>query len=370
MTRHDVAIVGGGPVGMLLGCLLAQRDIDVVVYEARATLPTGGRAVGILPPGIRALAAAGVEEAVRTDATVVRGGVAWSRGRQLALLRFREADAVLTLPQPALMEILRARLSVLAPDALQLGTRIRSVRQDQQGVTFAAHAQDASREGAARVLVAADGVRSGIRGDLGIPWRRVPGRQGYLMADVDDTSQLGPWAHLFIEADGIVESFPLPQQRRRWVAGVSALDADDSPSLAATVRARTGHVITAPASSAFRARQHRAARFAVGRIALVGDAAHQISPIGGQGMNLGWVGAQRLSADIITTLGQGRPDFRTYARSQQRAARRAQRRARFNMRMGAPVPRPLDAARRAATRMLGHPVFRPLLRRIFTMRGL
>ncbi|RXZ45864.1 FAD-dependent oxidoreductase, partial [Agromyces binzhouensis] len=59
---HDVVVVGGGAVGLLLACLLARRGLDAVVLERRnapdpATTPS--RAIGIHPPGLRALAAAG-----------------------------------------------------------------------------------------------------------------------------------------------------------------------------------------------------------------------------------------------------------------------------------------------------------------------
>ena len=51
-------------------------------------------------------------------------------------------------------------------------------------------------------------------------------------------------------------------------------------------------------------------RFAVGRVALVGDAAHVVSPIGGQGMNLGWLDAAAIAAALDAGLGRAEPTGR------------------------------------------------------------
>ncbi|MCR8671545.1 FAD-dependent monooxygenase, partial [Agrococcus sp. HG114] len=68
IERRDVAVVGGGAVGLLLACLLAQRGLDVVVLERRREPSGSARAIGIHPPGLGALDAAGVGRAVRAEA--------------------------------------------------------------------------------------------------------------------------------------------------------------------------------------------------------------------------------------------------------------------------------------------------------------
>src|SRR5690606_23382380 len=107
MPDLDVAIVGGGPVGLLLGCLLTAEGVDVAVFERGRGRP-GSRAIGIHPPGLAALDAAGVGEAVRAEALALDGGVALYRGRTLATLPLQ--GRVLTLPQDRTEALLRERL--------------------------------------------------------------------------------------------------------------------------------------------------------------------------------------------------------------------------------------------------------------------
>ena len=96
---HDVVVVGGGPVGMLLGCLLALRGRDVVVLERRRERSGRARAIGIQPPGVEALAPVGLEPAVRAAATEIVGGRVICEGRVLGGMSFTGAGAVLSLPQ-------------------------------------------------------------------------------------------------------------------------------------------------------------------------------------------------------------------------------------------------------------------------------
>ena len=71
---HDVIVVGGGPVGILLGCLLAERGVDVAVLERRTRPSLLARAIGIHPPSMRVLRQAGVAEQVLARAVRIQTG--------------------------------------------------------------------------------------------------------------------------------------------------------------------------------------------------------------------------------------------------------------------------------------------------------
>jgi len=371
-----VAVVGAGAVGLLLACLLAQRGIPVLVFERRSERARRARAFGIHPPGLAALESAGVGPAVRQAAAFIRLGVASSGGRELGTVSFGSRP-ILSLPQDRTEAILQERLEQLAPGALRRGVEVTGLRDDGDRVQLLAGDGAAQPLCTAVFAVGADGVRSTVRGFLGAEWLRRWGSGEYAMADTRLPHDPGEVAVLRLERDGIVESFPLPGGVRRWAVRLPARpESLAAAEFASIVEQRTAvrldlGLLSAP--SVFSARQHLARPFARGRVALAGDAAHEISPIGGQGMNLGWLDALNLDKAIAEALAgpeHGAEPFARYAAQRAAAAARATRRAAFNMAMGAPLSRAGLLARNALAHALAVPGVRGALASAFTMRGL
>ncbi|KJL32585.1 FAD-dependent oxidoreductase [Microbacterium azadirachtae] len=366
---HDVVIVGAGPVGMLLACLLAQDGIDVVVCERRRDEDPRSRAIGIHAPGLEMLDRAGVGAAARAASLALEGGDVLSRGRVLASLDFSAHRPVRVLPQQRTHALLRERLQTLSAGALHPGCSVRAVRDEGEFVRLAVDRPAGRQEVTAAFVVLADGVHSTLRRELGFEWRRRPGRAAYTMADVPDPAA-GVRAQLHCEPGGIVEAFPLPGGMRRWVLRGGGLHSGAEFRIAIAERiGREPAIGDEVRPTGFVAAQHLSRTVARGRVALLGDAAHEISPIGGQGMNLGWVNAGRLAAALRTALVEGDRDLGGYAHGALRAARAAQRRSAFYMTMGAPAQGVPLATRETLIRVLGSGPLRSWASGLVTMRG-
>ena len=370
--RHDVAIVGGGPTGLALGALLAGIGIDVVVLERRPTASNRNRAIGIHAAAMRVLDEVGVADAVQAEAVVIERGVADCQRRRLAELDLGDAP-VRTLPQPRTEALLTARLEQLAPGALRRGEAVICVEPRDDEVQLQVDVGGGeTRRYDARYVVGADGARSAVRAAIGSVWRRHGQPAHYAMADESRVVSGLAAAELHLEPGGVVERFPLPSAHRWVVRLPQRVTTLGRTEFAAVVFRRLG---AGPATTAlgqvspFTARQHLATPFARGRIALLGDAAHELSPIGGQGMNLGWLDAAVLARLLERALEEGAPGepFAAYER-RRRAARQAMRRAAWNTALGAPIDGLGLGMRNAAVRLLGTRPWRSVARAIVTVR--
>lgn len=370
----DVAIVGGGGNGILLACLLADRGLTVRVLERRDTIADRPRAFGIHPAALDALDAVRVGDAVRAEALALTDGAFIGIDGRRAAVTFdpRDFPGPVVLGQNRVEELLEQRLHALAPGALQRGVEVTAVTDEGSSVRVNAGNGDDTLDFSAAIAVLVDGTNGRLSETFAGPARLVGPKRWYAMAEADATAdeQSGSVA-LIASPGGVVESFPLPGGRRRWVAWRDSDAALDDDQFRMLVHDRTGcsvGIIHGPVS-VFAAQSRRRRRLVHGRVVIAGDAAMTVSPIGGQGLTIGWGAARTLADELARASSHDRIVFRRYSRAVSRAARRAQRRASFFMRLGDPTS-PRDWLRRGAVLVLARRAMRRVVYRLVVVRRL
>lgn len=374
----DVVIVGGGPSGLTLAILLIQSGLKVRVLEKRHDIGVHSRAIGIHPPALEVLDQAGVGDQILSHGVRIKEGVGISRGKVIASLDFGALPGphghVLSLPQSQTVGILRARLDLLDPEAFIGTNEFADFRQlpGDAGIVVQAHRQtnaiiSGNYELETRYLVGADGTQSTVRALSGSNFIGEQYPDHYVMGDYPDTTDFGATAVLFLHHQGIIESFPMPGSLRRWVAWISP---SEERGLGDLVSLRTGYTLderTRTMLSRFRAAHRRVPQMSVDRVILIGDAAHEVSPIGGQGMALGLLDAAAL-APILASDGDKSALLKRFGRERLSASRVASRQAHLNMVLGRPSPENLiDFRDRVFGALTAVPMARTAVAKKFTM---
>jgi 2-octaprenyl-3-methyl-6-methoxy-1,4-benzoquinol hydroxylase/2-octaprenylphenol hydroxylase len=324
---HDIAIVGAGMVGAALALSLARAGFDVVVIEPRAPAPWHGdddvdlRVVALAPSSIDLFGRLGVWTSIAAArACPYRCMRVWD-ALAPGELRFEAADQGVA----ALGHIVENRLiqhalwRALESDpriALRCPARVASTEAGDDRRTLVL--DDESRV-VARLVIAADGGESALREMAGIGTQDRDYGQRAIVAHVSTErghehtawQRFLPGATLaFLPlSDGrssIVWSAPEAQATRLLALDDSAFCAE----LGAAFDYRLGIVRSTTARAGFALRLKLAERYLAPRFALVGDAAHVVHPLAGQGVNLGLRDAAELAA-VLVAARDAKRDFGT-----------------------------------------------------------
>lgn len=314
--KFEVIVVGGGPVGGALALAVAQARLSVAVIDhedpnAERVPQFDGRALAVALTAKRVMDAVGLWPGVAPFAAPIER-IRVADGTFPATLTYDHEEVGKEpfgwiVESAGLRRALAARLGGQANLVRLAPAKVAEIARGEGAVTVSLADGTVLN---APLIVGADGRRSMVRDSAGIAVRQRDYHQTAIVCTVAHEKPHGNIAHEHFLPAGPFAILPLPGNRSGivWTERSSVAPAimrEDDAGFLAELRSRFGEFLGAIALEGPRFAHPLSFQLAeaywTSRLALVGDAAHAMHPVAGQGMNMGLRDAAALAERIVET---------------------------------------------------------------------
>jgi 3-(3-hydroxy-phenyl)propionate hydroxylase len=310
---YDVAVIGAGPTGLMLANLLGIHGIRVAVFEARSTLIDYPRGVGMDDETLRTFQAAGLVDAVLPH-TVPHQLLVFTDAEHRDLVRLAPPTAEFGWPrrngfvQPLADRVLLDGLARFDTVSMHWSSEVTAFQQDADGVELTVATPEGERRVRASYVVGADGGRSFTRKSLSLAFEGRTASADWFVIDIRNDPLGRPGAYVCADPRRPYVSISIPHGIRRFEF---MLKRGETEAVAMTDEfvSRLLEPIVPPTAKVdiIRRRVYThhsrvAQRFRLGRVFLIGDAAHLMPVWQGQGYNSGIRDSLNLSWKLAMVL--------------------------------------------------------------------
>lgn len=325
--KHEVVIVGAGPVGLTLALALAKQDVGVVLLDESNQVSEGSRAICFAKRSLEIFDKLGVVEPMMAK------GVKWDVGR--IFFSKEEIDRFDLSPEkhskyPAFINLQQYYVEQYLIDAVlqeknidvRWLNKVIGLSQNNDGVSIQIETQAGNYELHSKFLAAADGSRSNVRRMLGLEMLGQRFEERFLIADfkmeADFPSERWFW---FDPPFAPGQSILLHKQpdnlwRLDFKLGTAADSSitQDKTFLKEKIKSVVGERdFELDWTSIYSFSSKKLERFVHDRIVFLGDSAHVVSPFGARGANSGIEDADNLSWKLTAVLkGNSKELLETY----------------------------------------------------------
>ncbi|MDY7552609.1 bifunctional 3-(3-hydroxy-phenyl)propionate/3-hydroxycinnamic acid hydroxylase [Pseudomonas veronii] len=303
----DVAIVGAGPVGLMIANYLGQRGVNVTLVEKLDTLIDYPRAIGLDDESLRTFQAVGLADKVLPHTTPWHAmRFLTPKGRCFADIQpktdefgWSRRNAFI---QPLADRVLFDGLQRFSNVKVLFSRELDSFEQSDSAVVLNLKDQHGRSERLnARYLIGCDGGNSLVRRSLDISFEGKTAPNQWIVVDIANDPLATPHVYLCCDPVRPYVSAALPHGVRRFEFMVMPGETETELSKPENLRKLLSKVLPNPdrieliRSRVYTHNARLAGRFRQGRVLLAGDAAHIMPVWQGQGYNSGMRDALNLA---------------------------------------------------------------------------